>query len=589
MPSLNWIGKEAVEHHHKEVPYRLVHCDGDLSAGDSDAGNLLVQGDNLEALKALLPYYAGEVKCIYIDPPYNTGNEDWHYNDNNNHPDIKAWLHKAVGKEAEDLSRHDKWLCMMYPRLRLLRDFLRSDGLILVSVDDNEVQALRYLMDEVFGRSRFVTQFVWNTDGHTDNQFPIKVNHEYVVCYSKNPTATKFGYVIDPNTREESNLWAGFAENSITKNGPRNPPSEVLLPVGFPIHGDDGTIPATDIPHGLVAAMINEGLSSNPLKRRFPGVQFPLRLDDMIFEGGRLVEPCRVFSGWANANKLRTFIENGCRPIKEDDGEETRFYLSPTGVIYYRKDKEGTARNIVSVLRNLSTTEKMRSEIEAMGLSFTYPKPKELMKHLLKVASGTSDLILDSFAGSGTTGQAVLELNREEEGHRKFILVELDEGVASATTAPRLERVISGYLRNGDPKDRVIGVGGGFRYCRLGVPLFNEFGDIDGEVSFPDLAAHVFFAETGAPIPTKAQVGNAYLGKHGEKAVYLLYAQGQEGTPREALGNVLTPDALVALPPPPAGFEGTRVVYAEGTTVSADRLKAEGVVFKQIPYQIAGG
>lgn len=219
---------------------------------------------------------------------------------------------------------------------------------------------------------------------------------------------------------------------------------------------------------------------------------------------------------------------------------------------------------------------------------FTYPKPKELLKYLLKVASGPDDLILDSFAGSGTTGHAVLELNKEEASNRKFILVELDEGVASKSTAPRLERVISGYCRHGDPKDLVSGVGGGFRYCRLGVPLFNEFGDINGEVSFADLAAHVFFVETGVPIPAKAQVGNPYLGKHGEKAVYLLYTQGLEGTPREALGNVLTPDALVALPPSPEGFEGTRVVYAEGTTVSHDRLKAEGVVFKQIPYQIAG-
>ncbi len=134
MPSLNWIGKEAVEHHHKEVPYRLVHCDGDLSAGDSDAGNLLVQGDNLEALKALLPYYAGEVKCIYIDPPYNTGNEGWIYNDNVSSPEMRAWLGQVVGKEAEDLSRHDKWLCMMYPRLRLLRDFLREDGVVAVSI-----------------------------------------------------------------------------------------------------------------------------------------------------------------------------------------------------------------------------------------------------------------------------------------------------------------------------------------------------------------------------------------------------------------------------------------------------------------------
>jgi hypothetical protein len=150
------------------------------------------------------------------------------------------------------------------------------------------------------------------------------------------------------------------------------------------------------------------------------------------------------------------------------------------------------------------------------------------------------------------------------------------ETVATEISAPRLTSLVN------------AAAGEGFRYCRLGVPLFNEFGDIDGEVSFPDLAAHVFFAETGAPIPAKAQVGNAYLGKHGQKAVYLLYAQGLKGTPREALGNVLTPDALVALPPAPEGFEGTRVVYAEGTTVSPDRLKAEGVVFKQIPYQIAG-
>ena len=133
MPTLDWIGKWAVVNHHREVPYRLVHCDSELSAGDPDAGNLLVQGDNLEALRALLPYYAGQVKCIYIDPPYNTGNEGWVYNDNVNSPEISAWLDEVVGKEGEDLSRHDKWLCMMYPRLRLLREFLREDGVICPS------------------------------------------------------------------------------------------------------------------------------------------------------------------------------------------------------------------------------------------------------------------------------------------------------------------------------------------------------------------------------------------------------------------------------------------------------------------------
>ena len=420
MPTLNWLGKTAVVHQHKEVTYRLLHCDEKLSAGDLDAGNLLVQGDNLEALKALLPYYAGKVKCIYIDPPYNTGNEGWVYNDNVNSPEIKAWLGKVVGMAAEDLSRHDKWLCMMYPRLRLLRDFLRHDGLIFVSIDDIEIQSLRYLMDELFGRDQFAAQFVWNTDGHTDNQFPIKINHEYVLCYARSAHEAKFGYVIDPNTREESNLWSGYAENSITKNGARNPPSEVELPAGFPIMADDGVLEATDIPAGLIDAMRYEKLSSNPLKRRFPGVQFPLRLDAMVIKNGKLNQPSRVFSGWANLNKLKRFISNSCTAVDEGNGESTIFFCSSSGVIYYRKEKAGTARNVLSVLRNFSTTEKMRSEVEGMGLAFSYPKPKELITHLLKIGSGDGDLILDSFAGSGTTGQAVLELKQDRNHHQKI-------------------------------------------------------------------------------------------------------------------------------------------------------------------------
>src|SRR5437763_14101957 len=146
MPRLDGVGKKAVVNHHRDVPYRLLHCDKALSAGDgqrADAGNLLVQGDNLAALKALLPYYAGKVKCIYIDPPYNTGNENWVYNDNVNSPEIRRWLGQTVRKEAEDLSRHDKWLCMMYPRLALLREFLTEDGAIFVSIDDNELARLK--------------------------------------------------------------------------------------------------------------------------------------------------------------------------------------------------------------------------------------------------------------------------------------------------------------------------------------------------------------------------------------------------------------------------------------------------------------
>ena len=143
MPTLDWIGKKAVINHDKQVPFHLLNEVPELSCGDKDSGNMLIQGDNLVALKSLLPYYAGKVKCIYIDPPYNTGNEGWIYNDNVNSPEIKEWLGNVVGKEAEDLSRHDKWLCMMYPRLKLLREFLRRDGSVWISIDDNEVAHLR--------------------------------------------------------------------------------------------------------------------------------------------------------------------------------------------------------------------------------------------------------------------------------------------------------------------------------------------------------------------------------------------------------------------------------------------------------------
>src|SRR5437868_8015425 len=150
MPTLNWIGKEAVIDHHRRVPTRLLECDRELSFGDPDAENLLVEGDNLEALKALLPCYRGQVKCIYIDPPYNTGSEEWRYNDNVNDPRIKKWLGSVVGKEAEDLCRHDKWLCMMYPRLKLLQSFLKDDGILFVSIDDNELHNCRCLLDDLF-------------------------------------------------------------------------------------------------------------------------------------------------------------------------------------------------------------------------------------------------------------------------------------------------------------------------------------------------------------------------------------------------------------------------------------------------------
>lgn len=217
---------------------------------------------------------------------------------------------------------------------------------------------------------------------------------------------------------------------------------------------------------------------------------------------------------------------------------------------------------------------------------FDTPKPVKLLNVLLQIGSRPGDLILDSFAGSGTTGHAVLDLNKQDGGNRRFILCEMDPGIARDVTAERLRRVINGYDKGGDTAKPVEGLGGGFRFCRLGVPLFDEYGDVAQDVTFPDLAAHIFFSETGVPIPARAQ--SELLGVHQGRAVYLLFDAAHAGHPREAAGNVLTPDRLSRLPDPPEGFEGLRVIYAEGCTVSADRLKAHGAVFKQIPYQVEG-
>ena len=217
MPTLNWIGKEAVVKHHREVPFRLLEPVADLSCGPAqgkDTGNLIVQGDNLHALKALLPRYAGQVKCIYIDPPYNTGNEGWVYNDNVNSPEIRKWLGEVVGKEGETLDRHDRWLSMMYPRLVLLKQFLREDGAIFVSIDDNEVASLRLLMDEIFGKANFVACNAWQKRYSRENRVAIGDAHEYVVTYAIDPAKFK---------QTAKKLPLGEKQLSVYKNSNNDP------------------------------------------------------------------------------------------------------------------------------------------------------------------------------------------------------------------------------------------------------------------------------------------------------------------------------------------------------------------------------
>jgi len=314
----------------------------------------------------------------------------------------------------------------MYSRLKMARNLLSEDGVIFINIDDREVANLRKICDEIFGEENFIAQFVWNTEGHTDNQFDVKVNHEYVVLFAKNSQLTHLGHVVDPNTRSESNLWKGYAENSITKNGPANPPSEVELPEGFPCVCESLSLPASELPDDFFQEVAEQGHISRDLSSRYQ-VSYPIRLDPMLVEGGRLSNPCRVFSGWANVNKLRRFIQRNCDALEEGN-DFVSFHISEKGVIYYRRVRE-KARHILSVLRNMGTTERMRAELEQLGIPYQYPKPKDLIGYLVQIGAESGGIILDFFAGSGTLGHSVVLQNVADGKERRFVLVQLPESL----------------------------------------------------------------------------------------------------------------------------------------------------------------
>lgn len=430
----NWAGKDKVFQAIQAPAYSTLAPQKDKSIGWDETENLMIVGENLETLKLLLKPYFGKVKVIYIDPPYNTG-KDFIYRDDFSSP-LKDYLVKTGQKDANGTGLttntetngryHSDWLNFMYPRLFMARNLLKENGLIFISIDDHEVHHLRMVMDDIFGEENFITQFIWNTEGHTDNQLDVKVNHEYVILYARNSKDASLEQVIDPNTRENSNLWKGFAENSITKNGSGNPPSEVELPIGFPCKSESLTLSRTDVSEDFFDAVNKQKYISRIITDKW-SVSYPVRVDEMIVNNYKLEKPCRVFSGWANLNKLKEFIKNDCNPIKDGD-DDISFFLSENGVIYYHRNRE-KARNIVSVLRNLGTTEKMRSELESDGIIFQYPKPKELLSYLFKISTSGEDLILDFFAGSGTTAQSIFELNRDDDQKRKFILVQIPEKI----------------------------------------------------------------------------------------------------------------------------------------------------------------
>ena len=566
MPVLNWIGKDAVARHDAEVPFRLLHEVPELACGDADSGNLIVEGDNLLALKALLPHYGGQVKCIYIDPPYNTGQDErddegkrngWVYNDNVNSPQMREWLGKVVGPEAEDLTRHDKWLCMMYPRLKLLKRFLRDDGVIFASIDDIELASLRLLFDEIFGVVNRVGTIVWK-NATDNNPTQIASEHEYVLCYARDKSKlpkewkstslavkTKLldmgeQFVRDHADQEQRQV-------AYTKWFRKN--KDQLWPFDrYKFIDEDGVYTGSQSVHnpgkeGYRYDVIHP-TTGQPCQQPMMGYRFPEETMRRLLDEGRIL-----------------FGENETKLIE---------------LKVYAKDYRAKLSSLFELDGRIGTNE-IKAIFPESKRPFDFPKPIELIEELLSFTTSDDDIVMDSFAGSGTTGQAVLSLNKADGQRRRFVLTEMKSSIAREITAERVRRVSEGYSRG---RARIPGLGGGFHYATVGKSLFAANGHINPEVTFAEMARFVWFMETGTPLASK-RPSSPLLGVHEGRAVYLLY-NGILKDKSTGGGNTLTSPLLAELPP----HEGPKTVYGTRCLIRPERLRGLRLAFKQLPYEL---
>ena len=521
MPTLEWIGKSKVINHHQDVPFRVLerkYSFDENGQHDEDNGseNMIIRGDNLEALKALLPRYEGRVKCIYIDPPYNTGNEGWVYNDNVNDPKIKKWLGEVVGKEGEDLTRHDKWLCMMYPRLKLLQKLLADDGVIFISIDEIEHRYLELVMDEIFGSANRIDTFVWqnNYGGGAKSNYVVHL-HEYVLCFAKNiSTVGKIELPPDENILK----YYKYKDEKFDTRGPYR-----LQP-----------------------------LATTSMDDR-PNLRYPL------FYEGHEVWPAKQWF-WSKERALEAQA-NDELVFSEKNGKWTVNYKQ------YLNGADGTQRkskpySIITGIYTQAGTKAIK-EIMGSGKAFDFPKPPELIMYFIQMITGEDDIVLDSFAGSGTTAHAVLNMNKADGGHRKFILVEMMD-YADSITAERVKRVIRGYGE---------GTGGNFSFYDLGDPLLH--GDMLNEnVGVEKIREYVYFTDTKASLPESHPDEPYFMGVHIGSAYYFYYEKQAVTTlNREFLHTVKTEaDAYV--------------IYADLCTLSEAELEKYHITFKKIPRDI---
>lgn len=507
MPILNWLTRDEDIRTAQRVPYRLLEEETDLSAGDGMAGNMLIQGDNLDALKALLPFYAGRVKCIYIDPPYNTRSAFEHYDDN---------------------LEHTQWLALMWPRLEILRELLAEDGSIWVSIDDNEGHYLKVIMDEVFGRKNFLAEVIWQKRTSRENRAAIGQAHETILAYGMKPPVE----------------WKAI----------RNPLPPNLN--GFSNPDADPRGPWRSIPFSA------QGYRPNQM---------------YVIDGpnGERHEPPRgrcwgateeVFRKYRAENRVYFPRDGAGRPrIKQFAGEEAGLVPMSLWLAEEVGTNEESKREILSLFDDESP--------------FGTPKPERLMQRILQIATKSGDLVLDSFLGSGTTAAVAHKMGR------RWIGIEMGDHAVSHC-APRLRKVIDG--EQGGISQSIGWQGGsGFRFYRLGPPVFDEDGHIRRDIRFPVLAAHIWFSETATP--WQPTTGTPLLGFHDGRAFALLY-NGILGDKRPDGGNVLTRPTLALIRKSMAklnpDFDGPLTIYGEQSRLTTASLDREHLTFKQTPYDV---
>lgn len=533
MPTLHWVGKNKVVNHHHEVPFRLLDKQytftGNKDTPANSTNNKIIHGDNLEALKSLLPEFEGKVNCIYIDPPYNTGNEGWVYNDNVNDPKIKKWLGQVVGKEGEDLSRHDKWLCMMYPRLKMLHRLLADDGAIFVAIDDVEQASLRFLLNEIFGYGNFVANFVWQSkDTPGNNSSGVAETHNHVVMFRK-------------SLKLSVNL---LARNSRQLDTYTNPDED--------IRGPWLSTPLTRAEH--------RDRDFYPIKNKV----------------GREVYPPKGSSWRRPPDEMKRLVSED-RIWWGKDGDAS----FPMEKKFLSEVKDGVVNQTWWPYQFAGSTRNASAEMKAIfygAKEFDTPKPLQHLERVLQMVCGKNSVILDSFAGSGTTAHAVLKMNAHDGGNRRFILCEMMD-YAENITAERVRRVINGY---GEGAKSVPGTGGGFEFYTVGTALFKEDKNLNEEVGAEAIRGYVAYTEN---IPTEKRwdtenaVSPYALGSTDTSLCVFYYEKDRVTTlDIDFLGEL----KIKNLPSRPEQF----VIYADKCALDKDFLYKHGITFKRIPRDI---